>query len=62
MEEPWSGAGSARLTPVSGWEKGSLMSVSKKKNRTQLKYIERGEVPPRGNQEKEVPIEGKQCR
>ena len=30
MEEPWSGAGSARLTPVSGWEKGSLMSVSKK--------------------------------
>ena len=24
-----------------------------------LKYIEKGEVPPRGNKEKEVPIEGK---
>ena len=34
------------------------MNECEKQNR-KLKYIERGEVPPRGNQEKEASIEGK---
>ena len=41
----------------SGWEKDSLMSAMKKEVR--LKYDEGGELPPHGNQVKEVLIERK---